>query len=320
MDSEPASAPSFLDAEWTFPDVVVLLSVPLVWRAAVAWFADRLTTPISLGLSAVLLAWQFLPLGLARFRRHPAGALRPRRRWYVEAPIGLALALAGWAIVVVLTNVLAGATRGEIPGPVSAGTGLVWLLVVSFFAVFVGPPAEEVFFRGFLYRALRRRLPRLAAAFLQAFVFAIVHPFPLLVLPAIFLLGLAFAFALEWRRTLLAPIFFHAAFNGITSAAAILWVLSAWWTTPILDIQGEPRPGEGWQVVVVVPGSGAEAAGLEPGDRIVGIGARAVASVEDAREVLAGRSVGDPVEVEFVRDGEARRVTVRLGRRPFPWY
>lgn len=61
----------------------------------------------------------------------------------------------------------------------------------------------------------------------------------------------------------------------------------------------------------VSPGGAAERAGLAPGDRIVAVDGRATSSFED----LAGYVAMRPnlrVSVEFVRDGERRRVPARI--------
>lgn len=323
MEPETTSSPALLEAEWSVPDVLVLLAPPLAWRAALHAFGDRLTPALSVAASAFLLGWLFLPLVLARRRPHRPSPPRPRppRRWFVEAPIGFGLAFASYGLVVVLTVLLVRATGAEDPPPVvPASAGLAWVLIFAFFAVAIGPVAEEVFFRGFLYGALRARMPRPAAALLQAALFAVVHPFPAVVLPAIFVLGLLFALVLDWRRTLVAPVAFHVGFNGISTAIVVLVLVSNWWTSPILGIQGEARPGEGWEVVSVVPGSGAEEAGLAPGDRVVTVDGSAVDSHEEVREAVRAHAIGEAVPVEFERGPERRTVTVRLRRAPFPWW
>jgi membrane-associated protease RseP (regulator of RpoE activity) len=53
----------------------------------------------------------------------------------------------------------------------------------------------------------------------------------------------------------------------------------------------------------VTPGSAAEAAGLEEGDVIVGIGDADVDTIEDFQAALAAHAPGDEVEVKFVRAG-----------------
>jgi regulator of sigma E protease len=64
-------------------------------------------------------------------------------------------------------------------------------------------------------------------------------------------------------------------------------------------------------VHAVAPGGAAERAGLAPGDRIVAINGRATDSFEDLASFVALRP-NHQVSIEFVRDGERRRVPARV--------
>jgi S1-C subfamily serine protease len=73
-------------------------------------------------------------------------------------------------------------------------------------------------------------------------------------------------------------------------------------------------------VLEVLPGSGAEAAGLQPargsrlGDVIVAVDGEEVESGEDVLDALENRSVGEKVRITVARDGERLDVDVTLGR------
>ena len=69
---------------------------------------------------------------------------------------------------------------------------------------------------------------------------------------------------------------------------------------------GEPRTPP--VVASVAQGSAAEAAGLREGDRIVRIAGREIARFEDISDVVMIRP-GEPLRVEFVRDGRPLEVT-----------
>jgi membrane protease YdiL (CAAX protease family) len=94
------------------------------------------------------------------------------------------------------------------PGP--------WVRAGLFALAAVGAPLfEEIFFRGALHGALRRRFGGLAGALLSAAVFAILHPqLPLGFIP-IFLLGLSFSLLYEWRGSLVPGMVMHACNNGV---------------------------------------------------------------------------------------------------------
>ena len=65
----------------------------------------------------------------------------------------------------------------------------------------------------------------------------------------------------------------------------------------------------------IAGGSPAEAAGLQRGDVLVGLGEHEVADLQGFTDALAAYRPGDEVVLRFLRDGEAHEVTVRLGDR-----
>ncbi len=79
----------------------------------------------------------------------------------------------------------------------------------------VGAPLfEEIFFRGVLYGAVRRRAGVVAALATSSAIFAALHPqLPLGFLP-LMTMGLGFSLLYEWRRSLLPAIVAHACNNG----------------------------------------------------------------------------------------------------------
>jgi membrane protease YdiL (CAAX protease family) len=82
-------------------------------------------------------------------------------------------------------------------------------------AVSIGPVAEEFFFRGFLYNALKTRMPLWAAAVIQAAIFSVLHNYGFFNSIGVFLLGVAFVIVYERRKTILAPIVVHILFNAL---------------------------------------------------------------------------------------------------------
>jgi hypothetical protein len=98
----------------------------------------------------------------------------------------------------------------------TAASGSVEIRWALFLAAVVGAPLlEEIFFRGALYGALRRRFGVGAAIVASSAFFAILHPqLPLGFLP-IAVLGAAFCALYEWRQSLIPGMVAHAVNNGL---------------------------------------------------------------------------------------------------------
>ena len=76
----------------------------------------------------------------------------------------------------------------------------------------VGPVAEEVFFRGFAYRAFKERFGVRVGVVLSALLFALIHGNPIALLP-IFVAGVLLAWLYERTGSLAAPILLHCGNN-----------------------------------------------------------------------------------------------------------
>ena len=77
----------------------------------------------------------------------------------------------------------------------------------------VVPFYEEVYFRGFLYPALKSRVHWIIAGICQALFFAVLHRYNWFGFIATFLIGLMLMFIYEHRKRLLTPILAHAQIN-----------------------------------------------------------------------------------------------------------
>ena len=98
----------------------------------------------------------------------------------------------------------------------------LWVaLSTAAWATIVSPVVEEIFFRGYIFRALAVRKGVLLAYVISAGAFAAVHGLPTL-FPALFVLGLFFAFAYRHSGNLLASITAHALNNGVVYGLALL--------------------------------------------------------------------------------------------------
>jgi serine protease Do len=72
----------------------------------------------------------------------------------------------------------------------------------------------------------------------------------------------------------------------------------------------------GLEVGNVVPGSGAEKAGLRLNDIILQVDGKDMNELEDLLSVINRHKVGDTLKVKILRGEEEREVKVTLGARP----
>lgn len=92
------------------------------------------------------------------------------------------------------------------------------IVAVALLVIMVAPAAEEFFFRGFFYRALRTRMGVLLAALVDGALFGGVHyegPKTAVLLPVLAVLGFVFCLVYEKTGTLFATIGLHALNNTI---------------------------------------------------------------------------------------------------------
>ncbi|RJQ53697.1 MAG: CPBP family intramembrane metalloprotease [Actinobacteria bacterium] len=79
-------------------------------------------------------------------------------------------------------------------------------------AVIIAPLAEEMFFRGFVYAALRERIGITSAIGVSSLIFALYHGNLWLIIPIMFL-GMGLAWLYETQHSLGPPLLFHALNN-----------------------------------------------------------------------------------------------------------
>jgi membrane protease YdiL (CAAX protease family) len=192
-----------------------------------------------LGLQWLLLVVVLWPVArgvsLGRWRRS-VGLTAPRGVWR-EVGAGVAGYFAGVPLLVAgigLTlglNALASKLFGEravvsenpVLELVQGADVLAILLLVSLATVWA-PVAEEIVFRGALYRHVRARRGVVVSGLATALLFAFMHGYgPLMVGPLI-ALGFTFAMIREWRGSLIGPIVAHALHNTTAICATLLLV------------------------------------------------------------------------------------------------
>jgi membrane protease YdiL (CAAX protease family) len=254
----PAAAESFVPAATGLPPVRLVRwstweLVLAIGLAAGAWLAaPQLTKTMALDrtgkwfLFSLLLDAVFagapLVLLLFRHRRPLLSTLVPESTAAKDFGWGLALAL-----IIGALNALA-VQRAVADGGLALSTHPGYYrqafdirsmreLVLFVFGWGVFPPiAEEIFFRGFLFAALRRHMRAPLAVLLSAAAFALIHPFGEPMLAAL-ILGIVVATVYEYSGSLLPPIMAHMglnlsfvvfmAFGGELAKAVPPWVFIA---------------------------------------------------------------------------------------------
>ena len=87
-------------------------------------------------------------------------------------------------------------------------------------------------------------------------------------------------------------------------------------TGALLGVVALPRPGnDGLRLASVMPGTGAEKAGLREGDVIVRVAGIAVDGFEELRTLIRDRKPGDSISVLYLRAGEPHLTSATLGPR-----
>ena len=92
-----------------------------------------------------------------------------------------------------------------------------------FLAVVAAPLGEEICFRGVLFNAIRRRADFLPAAFFQAIVFALYHPYGAQGRIGVATMGFTLALLYEWRKKLVTPIALHSLIKVCSMGSLFRW-------------------------------------------------------------------------------------------------
>jgi uncharacterized protein len=164
-----------------------------------------------------------------------ARSIAPPRPWHFglrRAPLWRTVgwAAAGMAAFYVLVAVYAVLVQPDaeqdVTDSLGAEDGTIGLIAAGAMVILVAPFVEELFFRGFFYRALRTRYPLLVAALIDGLVFGVIHfngdgGDGLLLLPPLALLGVIFCLVYERTGTLWSVVGMHALNNTIAFSAQV---------------------------------------------------------------------------------------------------
>jgi membrane protease YdiL (CAAX protease family) len=117
-------------------------------------------------------------------------------------------------------------TEQTVAQDLGANQGTLGMIAAGFMVICIAPVAEEFFFRGFFYRALRSRYSVLVAALIDGILFGTIHwdfssADGLLIIPPLAVLGFMFCLVYERTGSLYPVIALHALNNAIAFGVTV---------------------------------------------------------------------------------------------------
>jgi membrane protease YdiL (CAAX protease family) len=145
------------------------------------------------------------------------GLRRPLR-----SPLGLAAAAyLGYVAIALVYSALVRPEQEDVTRDLGLGSGAFGTIAAGLLIVVAAPISEEIFFRGFIFGGLRRRLSFPAAAVLSGVIFGLFHftgPDSIGVVPQLAFLGFALAWLYEETGSIYPAIAVHAVNNALAFA------------------------------------------------------------------------------------------------------
>ncbi len=151
-------------------------------------------------------------------------ALWPLATWASGLAIVIVYGVAILAIENATGRDLSRLAEGNPLPETEAMTDTVWF-VLGLSVVVAAPLAEELFFRGLLFRAIQARWGLALGMAISGLLFALVH-FEVSVVIPFWGIGMLFAFAYYQSGSLWTPVIAHAIFNGVSFIVTISGVNS----------------------------------------------------------------------------------------------
>jgi len=164
----------------------------------------------------------------ASFTRRPRAehfGLRPTAFWPAVGWAALGYATF-YGLVVVYTLIFQPDVEQSVAQDLGAEQGTFGMVAAGFMVICIAPFAEEFFFRGFFYRALRSRYSVLAAAAIDGLLFGVIHydfsgAEALLIIPPLALLAFIFCLIYERTGSIYPTIALHALNNAIAFGVTV---------------------------------------------------------------------------------------------------
>jgi membrane protease YdiL (CAAX protease family) len=151
--------------------------------------------------------------------------LRPSRFWPTVGWAALGL-FSFYILAAVYTAVVQPDAEQTVAQDLGANQGTLGMIAAGFMVICIAPVAEEFFFRGFFYRALRSRYSVLMAALIDGVLFGVIHwdftsAEALLIVPPLATLGFMFCLVYERTGSLYPVIALHALNNAIAFGVTV---------------------------------------------------------------------------------------------------
>jgi membrane protease YdiL (CAAX protease family) len=142
--------------------------------------------------------------------------LRPARFWPTVGWAALGFGVY-WVLAIAYSALVSSNSDQKTLEDLGTKDGKAWVVGAALVVIVCAPVAEEFFFRGFFYRALRTKLPVVFAALADGVLFGAIHigSTPAEVLPVLMILGVIFCLVYERTGTLFATICLHALNNTL---------------------------------------------------------------------------------------------------------
>ena len=151
--------------------------------------------------------------------------LRRSRFWPTVGWAALGL-VSFYVLAALYTAIVQPDTEQTVAQDLGADQGTLGMIAAGFMVICVAPVAEEFFFRGFFYRALRSRYSVLVAALIDGVLFGVIHwdlstADGLLIIPPLAALGFMFCLVYERTGSLYPVIALHAFNNAIAFGVTV---------------------------------------------------------------------------------------------------
>jgi membrane protease YdiL (CAAX protease family) len=207
-----------------FGGILVLLVLISVEAGIISAFDPNLKAiGAKLGLQALLA---LTLAGVAFAMASPRGGLAAPAALGLQRPERGALRLAFAAYLAyfafaIAYSALVSPHQKDLTRDLGYGDGAAASIIAGLLIVLAAPISEEIFFRGFLFGGLRRRLPFVLAAVISAAIFGAFHytgPGSLTVLPQLAMLGLTQAWLYERSGSIYPTMAVHVINNALAFA------------------------------------------------------------------------------------------------------